>query len=126
VDDFMKAIQELNTVALAFETSGPLVAKQLDVLTVSTAHLIEANAKQIVAVDTGATKNSIGTDITRNGSGPGYGVTAEIGAQTEYAPDLEFGTENMAPRAFMGPSLDRYSPGYVAACEAAAVPRALR
>lgn len=125
-DDFMEAIAKLNTLALAFDTSGPYVARDLDKIVVATAHLIEGNAKQIAPVDTGALRSSIGTDITRNGQGDGFTTSAEIGAQVRYAPYVELGTSRMAPRAFLGPSLDRYSAGFVAACEAAAVPLALR
>jgi HK97 gp10 family phage protein len=121
-----EAVAELNNIALAFDTSGPYVAAKIDKITVATAHLIEANAKQIVAVDTGATRSSIGTDIERHGEGPGYGVEATIGPTTSYAPHLEFGTERMAPRAFMGPSLDRFSGAYVAALDEATDPLAGR
>ncbi len=34
-------------------------------------------------------------------------VEAEIGPTAEYGVHLEFGTENMAPHAFMGPAFDR-------------------
>lgn len=118
-DDFMAAVAKLNTVALEFEASGPKLAAKVDTIVRSTAHLIEANAKQIVPVDTGNLRNSIGTDITRHAEGQGYGTEAEIGAAAAYAPYVELGTTRMAPRAFLGPSLDRYSPDFVAALDEA-------
>jgi hypothetical protein len=33
----------------------------------------------------------------------------------DYGPDVEFGTVNMAPYAYMGPALDRHTPGFLAA-----------
>lgn len=123
-NDFMAAVAELNSIARAFDTSGPKVAAKFDTIVIKTAHDIESNAKQIVPVDTGATRNSIGTDITRHGGGQGYGIEAKVGAQTNYAPDLELGTSKMAPRAFLGPSFDRYVPGMNTALDAAADPLA--
>lgn len=125
-DDFAKAIKDLNTLALAFDTSGPFVARDLDKLVVATGHLIEGNAKQIVPVDTGALRSSIGTDITREGAGRGYSVTAEVGSPLDYAVYVELGTSRMAPYAYLGPSLDRYGPGFTAAAEVIAIPAALR
>lgn len=121
-DDFAAAIRELNTVALSFETSGPKVAGKLDRNVRVFAHLVESNAKQIVAVDTGATRSSIGTDLVRVLDPDEFSSTATIGPQTEYAPHLELGTSRIAPRAFMGPSLDRYSGDFVNACERDALP----
>jgi len=120
--DFLAAVAELNTVALAFDASGPLVAKKLDTIVIAHAHLIEANAKKIVPVDTGNLRSSISTSIERHAEGQGYETAAEIGPEAAYGVFLEVGTSRMAPRAYMGPSLDRYSPSFVAASEAAAMP----
>lgn len=59
-------------------------------------------AQRLVPVDTSATQNSIGMD-----SAP---LERVIGPTTEYAPYLEMGTANMAPRAFMGPAADLVAP----------------
>ena len=85
-------------------------------------HLIEANAKVIVPVDTGALKGSISTVIT----GDETSTEADIGSDLDYAPYVELGTPRMAPRAYLGPSLDRYGSYFVAGIEAVAVPRAFR
>ena len=74
-----------------------------------TAHDVEATAKSLAAVDTGAMRNSIGTTIS------GGGLTAEIGPTVHYAIYNEYGTRRMAPRPFMGPALERHSEPFVQA-----------
>lgn len=49
---------------------------------------------------TGATHDSIRLDIKDSG------LTAEVGATTEYAPYLEFGTRFMDAQPFVKPALD--------------------
>ena len=49
---------------------------------------------------TGATKRSIGLDITDGG------FTAEVGPTTEYSEYLEYGTRFMSAQPFVFPSLD--------------------
>lgn len=79
---------------------------------------IEQLSKQLVPVDTGATKNSIGVDTA--GDGRFAAITATIGPTTGYAHFLERGTSRRAPRPFMVPALNRVTPGFVADCEALA------
>lgn len=74
-----------------------------------TAHDVEATAKSLAAVDTGAMRNSIGTTIS------GGGLTAEIGPTVHYAIYNEYGTRRMTPRPFMGPALERHSEPFVQA-----------
>lgn len=47
---------------------------------------------------TGATKRSIGLEITDGG------MTAEVGPETEYSPYLEFGTRYMEAQPFIKPA----------------------
>jgi len=61
---------------------------------------IEKDGKQRVAVDTGATKNSIFVTFDDGG------FSASIGPTTEYAPFIEFGTHRMTARPFMIPALE--------------------
>lgn len=68
---------------------------------------IERNAKNIVPVDTGNLKNSIGHSDLRQLSAEHLQV--DIGPTANYGIYVELGTSHMAPQAFMGPSLDRYS-----------------
>jgi HK97 gp10 family phage protein len=69
-----------------------------------TAFDVEATAKQIVPVDTGNLRASIGTDVHAEATA----VEAEIGPTAAYGAYVEFGTSRQAPAAFMGPALDRH------------------
>src|SRR3990167_3069724 len=57
---------------------------------------IQATSRQLVPVDTGATKNSIQPDFSQLAN-----LQVSIGPSTHYAPYLEFGTRYMAARPFM-------------------------
>lgn len=56
------------------------------------------------ATDTGRLANSITADI--------QGKRAEVSANTEYAPYLEFGTRTIAPRPFLFPALEKERPAW--------------
>lgn len=114
MDVSVSGVGDINT--LAVEVRGLRAGYRAAVVVTKTAHDIEATAKQFVPVDTGATRNSIGVDLSDAGR------SADIGPQTSYAEFLEFGTSRMAPRAFMGPALDRHTPDFIAALEAVADP----
>lgn len=117
---WFEGIDQLNTVALELERKSGQVGRQTAVVVRRSAHAIEGAGQQLVRVDTGATKNSIGVDF--RGDGRFSEFSAEIGPTTEWAPFLEWGTSRMAPHAFMGPALDRHSGDFVAAIEACADP----
>jgi HK97 gp10 family phage protein len=68
---------------------------------------IEATAHVLVPVDTGATDNSIGTDIGE--------LSFVVGPTTEYAPYVEQGTSRMSAEPFMGPAFDQHLPSIEAA-----------
>lgn len=55
---------------------------------------------------TGTTKRSISLDIKDSG------LTAEVGATTEYAPYLEYGTRFMSAQPFVKPALDEQVPKF--------------
>ncbi len=93
------------------ERREALERKAADVVAVA-AHNIEARGKTLVPFDTGATKNSIKPDFSRNG------LQADIGPSTEYAPYLELGTSKMAARPFMVPSLEAEAEPFKAALKA--------
>lgn len=120
--DFAAGIAALNSVAVALDASGPKLAAAGDKIVRKTAKDVEAYAKQIVAVDTGNLRSTISTTITRYAAGSGFGTAAEIGPTASYGGYVEWGTERMAPQAYMGPALDRYSGGFVDALLAAADP----
>lgn len=72
---------------------------------------VEAKAKTAVPVDTGATRNSIGVDVSDGG------MSAAVGPTTSYAPYLENGTRRMRARPYMAPSLDAVAPLFAVAIE---------
>lgn len=71
---------------------------------------IEADAKALCPVDTGALRGSIKAEVE--------GFRAEIAPHKEYAAYVEFGTYKMAPRAYMRPAADINEPKFIAAMEA--------
>lgn len=114
-DDFYVDLSEVNRLVVDLNRVGGQVGAEASMIVRKTALDIEATAKAFAPVDTGALRNSIGHDIT--GDGRFGAVEAEIGPTVEYGPYVEFGTSRMAPSAYMGPALDRHSPGFVAALE---------
>lgn len=69
---------------------------------------IEADAKVLAPVDTGALKNSISSTVT--GDGRFGNVEAEIGPTVDYGIYQEYGTSTQPGKAFMGPAFDRRAP----------------
>ena len=57
---------------------------------------------------TGTTKRSISLTMKEEGLG------AEVGAKTEYAPYLEYGTRFMEAQPFVGPAFDEIAPRFLA------------
>lgn len=104
-----KAIADLNRIAGDIAGAGATIAHRGSKLVRKTAFDIEATAKQLCPVDTGATANSIYSAFDDSE------LAAAVGPTTEYAPYLEYGTSRMAPHAFMGPAFDRHIPDFVAA-----------
>lgn len=62
---------------------------------------VESDAKQVVPVDSGALKGSIGTS-SKDG-----GMTVAIGTNLEYAPYVELGTSKMRAQPYLQPSLQK-------------------
>lgn len=73
-----------------------------------TAFEIEAGAKQIVPVDTGALKNSIQTEPEGNAAMVVY-------TNQEYAAFVEHGTGRQASQPYMTPAAEQARPGFMAA-----------
>ncbi|QFG09554.1 tail completion or Neck1 protein [Arthrobacter phage TripleJ] len=76
----------------------------------------ERDAKNFAPVDTGNLKSSIGHSDLRN-VGQSGSLEAEVGPTANYGHYVEFGTSRMAPRAFLGPALDRNAPAFAQALE---------
>lgn len=104
---------EVTALGAQLAATTPKAQKLTEMVVKKSAKDVERIAKAFVPVDTGALKNSISSAV-----GAGFGVMhATIGPTMEYAPYVEYGTRRMAQRAFMGPALDRVSPGFVSAME---------
>lgn len=102
-------------VALAsrFESaSGRIGALAASVLR-KTAFDIEADARALAPVDTGALRGSISTSFA--GDGRSGSMTAEIGPTVDYGIWQEYGTSVMAAQPYMTPAFDRRIGPYSAA-----------
>jgi len=113
-------IDALNTLAQDLGDSGAKAARAGWQVLRRTALAVEGTAKQFAPVDTGALRNSIDTEMV---GGP-WSAQAEaiVGSTLTYAGFVEYGTARMAPRAYLGPALDRHAPDYVAGLAAIANP----
>ncbi|GGM27136.1 hypothetical protein GCM10011608_09910 [Micromonospora sonchi] len=121
VSVWVEGIDELNTVELRLRTAkGRVGAKGSEVVRRS-ALKVEEWAKLFVPVRFGHLKGSIGPP-SFSGDGRHGAMEATISATANYARFVEWGTSRMAPRAFMGPALDRVSPDFAAAVAAMADP----
>jgi len=82
-----------------------------DVLRIA-AFQVEKTGKQLVPVDTGATKNSIRPDFDDLNK-----LEVRVGPSTEYAPFLEFGSHagRRKARPFMTPALEKQRKSFLAA-----------
>lgn len=114
-DDFTADVHELNQVVVDLTRASGTVGEKASAVVRKSAFDIETTSKILAPVDTGALRNSIGTDIVGEGTSPV--VEAQIGPTVNYGAYVEFGTSRMAPKAYMGPALDRHAPGFVAALE---------
>lgn len=100
-------ITSVEGVYLELSKAGPKAMERAKVVLKKTALDVERNAKNIVPVDLGNLKNSIGHSDMRMLSAASMSV--EIGPTAEYGQYVELGTSTQAPQAYMGPSLDRFS-----------------
>jgi HK97 gp10 family phage protein len=108
-------VSELNRLAADMGKAGGAVGAKTARVVEGTAVRVEADAKAFAPVDTGNLRASIGHEVT--GDGRNSVIEAEIFATASYAVWVEGGTSRMAPRAFLGPALDRNTPGFVEAME---------
>lgn len=108
---------ELNQLAIDLGAAGaraPVLARQ--VVQKSSAD-IKRDGQRFAPVDTGHLMNSITYETRQLPAG----AAGEIGPTAEYGRYVEEGTSTMAPRAYMGPALDRNTPAFVTAAEALGV-----
>lgn len=95
----------LNLVAADFTKAGAEAPQRATKAVTEVIEKVEETAKSFAPVDTGATRDSISSEVT---SSAGM-VRGEAGPTTRQAIFMEWGTYKDAPQAFMGPALDRHS-----------------
>jgi HK97 gp10 family phage protein len=66
---------------------------------------VEAAAKMLAAVDTGAMRNSIASEMVDD-------LTGQVSVGQEYAPYVEFGTSRMRAQPFLVPALEGNRAGF--------------
>ncbi|EFQ82705.1 phage protein, HK97 gp10 family [Aeromicrobium marinum DSM 15272] len=101
----------LQVIASDMKNAGKKAKRLVPLIVAKTTFDIEADAKIIVAVDTGNLMGSIGSDIDPDGLGSTIGPTAD------YGRFIEKGTDVMPAQPFMAPAFDRRAPGFVQAIE---------
>lgn len=106
---------DLRKLSARFDQANARVVSRVRMALVKTAYDIQGDARMFAPVDTGNLRNSINVGPVKN-RGRGN-MHVEIGPSAEYGAYVEFGTSRMAPRAYMGPALDRNSPGFLSAME---------
>jgi HK97 gp10 family phage protein len=102
---WFEGVDQLNTVAFDMRGIGPVAQLKAAAAVNRAIHAVEADAKALCPVDTGFLRNSITTDVQYGGGT----VTGRTGPTANYGGYVEWGTYRMAPRAYMGPALDRHS-----------------
>lgn len=103
-DDLRKLSADLQKAARNTGQRAQLVVRK-------TAKDIEATAKNLVPVDTGNLKGSIGTSDLRR-VGRSGSLSVEIGPTADYGEYVEVGTSRMGPRPYMGPAADRHASAF--------------
>lgn len=73
---------------------------------------VEANAKVLAPVDTGALRASIQTTVTGE-------LSAEVSVGAEYGPHVEYGTVHAGAQPFLTPAVDLVGPEFTQAVAAA-------
>lgn len=101
---WFEGVDKLNSLAVDMSGVGPVAQVQAIAAVNRMIHVVEATAKTLCPVDTGFLRSSITTDMSYGGGT----VTGRTGPTANYGAYVEWGTYRMAPRAFMGPALDRH------------------
>ena len=118
---WVEGIEEINTISLQLHAKRNRIGAQGAAVVKAAAFAVEALGKQFCPVDTGHLRSTIGPP-NFSGDGRSGGMEAAISATARYAVYVEWGTRYMAPRAFLGPALDRVGPEFAAAVEAISDP----
>lgn len=109
---WFEGVDALNSLAVALESDSHDVALKAATVVRAGAARVERLGKQFCPVDTGNLRSSISTDFL---GWRGAEVAAEVGPTASYGGFVEWGTERMAPHAYMGPAADIVGPDFEAA-----------
>jgi HK97 gp10 family phage protein len=104
-----KGVTSVSVTFNRFPEIAAALPEKTKVVVAKTARDIEADAKNVVPVDTGNLKNSIDVEFENDG------LTAIVAPHTEYAVLVEFGTRRMSAQPFMTPAAERNRPAFIAA-----------
>lgn len=100
--------------AARLSAAGAKVSVLLPQVVAKTALSVEADAKALAPVDTGAMRASINTTF----HGGAFRPSAEVRPGVNYAIYVEMGTSRMAAQPFLFPALDRHRGEFAAAVAA--------
>ena len=98
---------EVRALSRRFAASAATAERRAATAVRKTARDIEADAKRLAPVDTGALKGSISATVT--------GLSAEVGPTVEYGVYQELGTSEMRAQPYLSPAFDRRVPSFVRA-----------
>lgn len=104
---------EMNRLAASLAAAGPRVGIRAGQAMSKALNDIQAGAKNRAPVDTGALKNSITHEYTRNGNT----LRGEVGPTVSYGNWVENGTSRMRAQPYLRPASDAVRPGYEASLE---------
>lgn len=109
-------VSDINTLAASFDKGSKTIGQLAQIVVRKTAVDVTADAKNFSPVRFGKLKGSIGHSDLRTVGQSGV-LEAEVGPTANYGRFVELGTSKMAPRAYLGPALDRRTPAFVQAME---------
>lgn len=107
----MSGEEQLRRLSADIARAAATTGKRAQLVVRKTAIDIERSAKNMVPVDTGNLKGSIGHSDLR-GVGRSGSLGAEIGPTANYGAFVELGTSRMAPQPYMGPAADLHAPAF--------------
>lgn len=85
------------------------MSRQVKDVVAKAAFDIQAEAQNVVPVDTGALKNSISTEVAAND------MSAIVAPHMNYDIYVEFGTSKMSARPYLFPAAEKVKPEFMAA-----------
>lgn len=98
-------VEDLNRLSADLQSAGTRAGAAASTVVRRTALAVERDAKAFAPVDTANLRSSISMDLVSDGRSAA--VEAVVGPTANYGAYVEFGTSRAAPRAYMGPALDR-------------------